>query len=1026
MSSRFQSIAILLLALCCLTAGAQPVSLFFRHISTENGLSHNKINCIMQDSKGFTWIGTDDGLNKYDGYRFDVFRHFPNQQHGLSGNIITDILEDSSGIFWISSADGGLTRYDEKAAPGTKFVNYSHLPGDATSIPTSIINALLFDRKGYLWMATSGAGLIRFDTKTGSFIKVEGETKRTCTDLCLDANGIIWSGREGGSYLKVNSATLEVENDKKYYNPYEKHPHVTVTKLYRDSNNDIWFGSWDHAIYKYSYQTGIEEVLASGHGTNDLGSDEATSFMEDGKGKMWIGTKNSGLLLMDLRSGEYSRHQHSASKEGTVISNNIHCLYRDKKDNLWVGTDKGVSLFLSGSNFFTQQFLPPLPGKYHPVNVNDFYFAPDHRLWMATTDGIFIKDQDHFNYFPVIYNDTTLNITKFFSDSHGNMYLGSDYSLFSFQPETMQYSLLPNTQNDMVMNRIIASRVVSIIEDSINGKPALIVSPFGHYLTYYDLTDKIWISRSDSINQILSRFNIPDNLVHKIYKDRKKRIWLATVKNGLGKWDAVEKKFNYFINDPVKATSISNNHVVDVEADLHGNLWVSTFGGGLNEMNTSTDQFEHISNSVNLLEGLTIDHKGSIWMIGNGNLHQYHPVKKSFQTFILPDLEKSGGVRGDIYQDEDGFLYVGGTGFYIRFHPDSIRSADKYPSVRITDFFVFDSSYYDRLDNQASIKLHYTENYFTIHFSAPWYEGNVYYQYMLEGVDPKWVDAGQQNTAPYTHINGGHFTFKVRATNTPGIWSEKPTSLGIYIVPPFWEKWWFYAMMGAIFLLIIYAGYRYRINELLKRQAIRNKIAQDLHDNVGSTLSSISVYSQVARIYKEQKKENDLVDTLEKISITSGEMISEMNDIVWAINPRNDSMEKIVQRMESFAKPLLKAADINFVLHYQENIFKLNVSMEKRKNFYLIFKEAVNNSMKYACCTMLTVTITVLHENIELRIEDNGIGFDPEKIIMEHSHTLSGNGLRNMKMRANEMGAKLKIESEKGKGTVLLLKFDLT
>jgi signal transduction histidine kinase len=216
--------------------------------------------------------------------------------------------------------------------------------------------------------------------------------------------------------------------------------------------------------------------------------------------------------------------------------------------------------------------------------------------------------------------------------------------------------------------------------------------------------------------------------------------------------------------------------------------------------------------------------------------------------------------------------------------------------------------------------------------------------------------------------------------------------------------------------------YRYRINELLNRQAIRNKIAQDLHDNVGSTLSSISVYSQVAKIYQQQNKMDPLQDTLEKISLTSSEMISEMNDIVWAINPRNDNMATILQRMESFARPLLASQDVRFHFSYDLSVQHQHLEMTKRKNFYLIFKEGVNNRNEIFHCKNIWVDINLHHHRLAITVKDDGKGFDIKKV--KSMNTLSGNGVRNMEMRSREMKGSFKIDSGE-QGTTISLRFPI-
>ncbi|MGZ5287240.1 MAG: triple tyrosine motif-containing protein, partial [Flavisolibacter sp.] len=581
-----------------------------------------------------------------------------------------------------------------------------------------------------------------------------------------------------------------------------------------------------------------------------------------------------------------------------------------------------------------------------------------------------------------------------------------------------------------VMNRIIDSRIVSVVQDTIQGRPVLITSPYGHFLAYYDLQQKKWISRLDSLN-IVQRFNLRDNLVRKLYKDSHGNIWTAGIKTGLGQWIRNSwPRLEFFMHDPSNPESISGNNVYDIEEDHLGNLWIGIYGGGLNYFNVKTKTFTPVPSSQYLVEGITIDHHQHVWMISNGKVHKYDPGKKTHESFDLPDLEKTGGVKGHIFKDRQGKLYVAGSNYFISFHPDSIRTGTFATKVHLTDFQIFNKSY-SHLLQQEKIRLHYRENYFAFEFAAPDYASGstVQYAYMLEGFDKDWVEAGDRNYVSYPNLEGGDYTFKVRASTIPGTWPKNFASVKISIIPPFWKTAWFYLLCAILLLLAIYIVYRYRINELLKRQAIRNRIAQDLHDNVGSTLSSISVYSQVARIYHDQQKEKDLKSTLEKISSTSSEMISELNDTVWAINPRNDQMSVIFQRMESFAKPLLAAQQIRLQFSFDQQLESLNLEMETRKNFYLIFKEAVNNVIKYADCSQLNVHITQEGQKIHMVINDNGKGFDLSKTSegFKSSDVYGGgNGLKNMQRRALEMKGILKMQSEPGNGTRLHLVFPIT
>ena len=732
--------------------------------------------------------------------------------------------------------------------------------------------------------------------------------------------------------------------------------------------------------YCFNIKTKREEAFRKDNTPWSFPNDEIESIAADSKGRLWMAGRYYGLTIYDKHQKKFFNYRYNAALEGTVPDNHINCVYIDRTGIVWLGTNKGMSVYNPSQQSFEQIFLP---NQNSNIDIYDFYRDEKNKLWLATSEGIFIQEDGakNFHLKKIIYKGQKLSVTKFFKDGDSTFYIGTNYSLFVYDPVTNDISLLPNTEKDKVMNGIIDSRVVSVMRDTIESHPVLLVSPYGHYITYYDLVDEQWVSRTDSIKDIIRKFNLKDNLFRKFYRSSNGHVWFAMSKYGLGAWQNHSMpSLNYFTNNPVKKESISNDNVYDILEDAKGNLWISTFGGGLNYFNIATQKFTHISATNNVIEGIETDSSGNVWMISNGNLHKYDPQLETYSTLTLPDLEKSGGVKGYIYKDNDGNMYVAGINYFIQFNPQHVKEINAQPEVYFTDFKIFDSSFSDLLA-EKNIRLRYFQNYFTIEFSAPQFTGNpAQYAYILEGIDKQWTDAGNRNFANYSNLPDGNYIFKVRASNKKGKWDAETASIKITIIPPFWERWWFYVLCTVVTALATYALYRYRINELLKRQAIRNKIAQDLHDNMGSTLTSISVYSQVAKIYHQQHKEEQLQQTLEKIGTTSGEMISEMNDIVWTINPRHDHMSTIIQRMESFARPLLQTKNIALSFNYDQSVLDLNLQMEKRKNFYLIFKEAINNALKYSCCKTMDVTVRHNHSTIELAVKDNGVGFDADKI----------------------------------------------
>jgi ligand-binding sensor domain-containing protein/two-component sensor histidine kinase len=1009
-------VAILLLMGCRLSA--QAPALYFEKITVQNGLSNNRVNCMVQDKRGFMWLGTNDGLNRFDGHHFTIFRNKPGDSTSLSGNIITDLLEDKEGLLWIATADGGLTRYDYRLPPAQQFKQYKHLPGDTNGIPVNTLNALLEDRQGYLWLATGGKGVIRFDKKTGMFRPLVKTWTRTILDLCLDANGTIWAGRQGGGLLQFDPVRFTYTTDKRYDDLYAQLPHVVVTSLFCDQAKNMWYGSWDKFLYHFN--TSNQQETAYG---NDFVPDVVNSIAQDVQGRLWLGGKTAGLQLFDPATGRFAQFTQNPLLEGTLSDNTINCVYIDRQGTAWVGTNKGISISLPVQQQFAQRFLPTIPGSELPV-VYDFYKDTVGHLWIGSGNGLHLQrsGQQGFSHIPLRYKGFPLAVTHFFADGRGQLYLGTNYSLFRFDPTTLSISLLPNTEQDQVMNKIIESRIVSVVAETIDGHPTLLVSPYGHFLSYYDLTEQRWVSRLDTNKKIIQTFNIKDNLVRKLYRSPTGELWLANTKEGLGHWTHQPlPHISFYKNNPQQNTGPSNNHIYDIAADGR-HLWLSTYGGGLNHFNTATKTFTHLPASPNLLEGIATDRQGAVWMVSNGHLQRYDTLTKAVTAFHLPDLEKSGGVSGYIYTDAEGMMYVGGRNYFISFNPSAIRVQSQAPAVFFTDFKIFNTSY-SHLLGSPTIELSYRQNYFTLEFSAPEYGFTepVQYAYMLEGVDKDWVECGTRNFASFSNLRGGTYTFKVKASNQPGTWNSTVRSINIVIIPPVWQRWWFFLLSAALVAGIIYWIYRYRINELLKRQAIRNKIAQDLHDNVGSTLSSISVYSQVAQIQHETGNKEATNDVLAKISSASTDMISELSDTVWAINPANDNMEKIVQRMESFARPLMAARNIRFTFNYPAGLGNINLTMEKRKNFYLIFKEAINNAVKYSGSSHVVATMVVEGPRLRLQVGDDGVGFNKQQEMDGQPGSLSGNGLRNMLLRAKEMKGQLDIETAPGQGTVINL-----
>lgn len=1014
-------ISLFLILLTQTATATELPDIFFKKIGLENGLSHRKVNCILQDKRGFLWFGTEDGLNRYDGRYVVCYQYRHNDKTSISGNIINDLYEDKDGIIWIATQDGGMTRYDYRLSASRQFKQFRHNSHNVTGIPENGINKIIEDSAGSLWLGTSANFAVRFNKKTEQFDTPVRKGTKCVFALIMGRNDTLLVGRAGGGLLKINTKTLGYRSDERYEDLYAALPHVSITSMFKDNKGGIWLGSWDKAVYRLSPDASGEISVGSAFQKAGIVKDDYVSFAEDANGQIWMAGKKTGVAVYDPVENRITNLRHNEQKDGSLSDDHVNAVYRDRKGIIWIATNNGVNVF---NPLFTPFVQHMLPKRATDVLIYDFYKTDEGNLLIGTSDGIYVKKNGstRLEHKAVTFRGQPLSITTFFKDGDQQLYIGTDYTVFRYDVKMNKVFLLPNTDADPVMKKLINSRIVSIVRDTLDNHPVLLVSPYGHYLTYYDLAENKWVSRLDSVKKILKKYNIRDNLIRRFYKDKRQNIWLANFKTGLGDWEAKAQNVNYYTNDIDNRYSLSSNNVYDIQEDYGGNLWVSTYGGGINYFNRKKKKFYHLSESSNLSEGLQMDHNDNLWMLCNGHVHKYDPAISVYSCYDIPLLQNTGGLSGYIFKDGRGTLYAAGVNYYITFDPAAVAKIDHNPDIYFTDFKIFNIPHNEYLQKKV-IELDYSQNQISIEYSAPEYSGdNLQYSYKLEGFDKNWIVAGKRNTVEYANLKAGNYQFQVKATNWRGTFTKKVSIIHVVIAPPFWQTGWFSAAMFTLMSGIIYFIYRNRVNNLLKQQAIRNGIAQDLHDQIGSTLSSISVYSEVAKRYYEQGDKNKMTEVLDTISFTADDMVTEMGDIVWAINPQNDHLESVLQRVKSYAEPLCLVKGIHFIFKYDPAMSANNIGMQDRKNLFLILKEAINNAIKHSECRNLFVNLMQHEKTAELIIKDDGRGFDMQKTGPANNYA-SGNGLFNIKNRAQQLDAAIEYRSEPGMGTYIRIAF---
>jgi two-component sensor histidine kinase len=518
------------------------------------------------------------------------------------------------------------------------------------------------------------------------------------------------------------------------------------------------------------------------------------------------------------------------------------------------------------------------------------------------------------------------------------------------------------------------------------------------------------------------QFKIP---FYAMVEDGQGNIWAGAL-DGLYRYNRATTTVTKYIHDAANPQSISDNEIRSICLSKTSGVWIGTLSGGLNHLDTATGIFTAYTTANGLpnnsIYTILEDHNGHLWLGTNAGLCRFNTTDHSVRNYTprdgIQNLEFNTNAAS---QAPNGLLCFGGTTGFNIFHPDSLSNGFEPPKAVITRFKIFDEEY---AVPSSILTLPHGQNSFSFEFaSLSYYRSSEHqYAYMLEGADKDWINSGNRHYTSYAHLPPGKYTFKVRVANHTGVWSKEITTLAFIINPAWYNTWWFRLAIGLLVAAGVYGLYSYRIRQMQKLYTVRNHIASDLHDEIGSTLSSISLMSGMMQ-RKLQAGDTAVNSLLLQVSSNTSYMLEALSDIVWAINSSNDRFDNVVNRMRAFAIELLEPADIHIDFVVVDDLCDLKLDMQQRKNLYLIFKEALHNTVKYAACTNVTIQISCLAtKTLMLEIKDDGKGFDLKKSNTENI-SLSGNGIRNMKKRAAELSGRLDIISAPEKGTSILLVF---
>jgi ligand-binding sensor domain-containing protein/two-component sensor histidine kinase len=1008
------------------TAQENTPRLRFELINADHGLSVGTMTGMLKDRRGFLWFISSNGINRFDGYEFKVFRSDPADHTTISPGMAINCAEDQKGNIWIAcDIPWGLNSYNPNTG---KFTRYNEDPFYKKHFPERRVWRILFDKKNVLWMCVEGQGVFSWDQETNAVRHYKHDPNdpfsladNNTWDCDMDSSGNIYF------CTPDNIDMLNVRTGKFRHFPLNlkikrRADNTWDLQIEIDSKNNLWVTT-PEGLKKMDPLTGQLTAFVHSDSFNSISGDKISAVKETPDGKIWINT-STGLNVYDPRANKFSLYKSSAS-DPYSISNFQWGLCYDNSGVMWIpGTTSLNKVNLIPVKFHSEWNWP-----------NSIFQDRDGKILVADHYTVYVFDPVRRKFTPFLPDNTAKklltgrNFQSIFQDRDGVYWFGVDFKhLVSYDPNTKNwrtYQFKHDHHKDSL-------GVVDIL------------SP-----VYQDRQGKIWfggVSGACNYDPTTKKFksflvdpkkgSLPINNVYSVFDPGDGRVWFGS--EGLSYYDAQKDAIIPARFDQNEAARILSRSRISCtyKAGDHV-MWIGTQGSGLFLLDFKTGECRRITTkhglSSDMVFGIMKDKQGNLWITTGDGLSKYTPPGEQFD-------EKNNGVFR-IYNRNDGlpakpcrmthpltsndgtmyFVVDGGYNGLVFFNPDSLEDNPFRPPVFVTDFKLFNKSVLpgdstavlrSTIESTKEIILSYKQNVISFTFSALSFvhPENNKYAYKLDGFDKEWIftDASKR-FANYTNLDPGEYTFLVKASNNDGVWNETPTSIYLVIKPPFWQTWWFRSLVVMILVALAYGIYRYRLSQLIRLQNIRNKISSDLHDDIGSTLNSISVYSEVA-IQEPSKHEH----ALRMIGESSRKIIDSMSDIVWTINPGNDSFEEIILRMRSLAFNLLRTKNIEFTFRAAEELNELRLSMEDRRNLFLIFKECINNLVKYAEATSVNIQLEYTDKKIRLLISDNGKGFDA-------TQPSNGNGLKSMKRRAKEMKASLKIESVTGSGTSIEL-----
>ena len=1022
----------------------------FKNITIEDGLSQSTVETIYQDSKGYIWIGTNDGLDRYNGYEFKHYKHDKYDKNSIANNYIVDIIEDKNGYIWVSTI-GGLSRIN----PDKDEIKNYYSKEDSGNLSNSNLWQILCTKDNRL-IASTIDGLNVYDKNKDKFTRIlykEGELpSQYIYSLEEDINGHIWVGTDNG--------LVELDKDLNIVKSYQDAIEDSdVYNVYDDSKGNIWVCTLDNGLFKINLDDNSVENYKNNNSKISIPSNNVRDIISDSEGKLWIAT-DKGLCTFDYEREEFITYNKKSYQSNSLIDDEIFCLLKDSSGLIWIGTYSGISRFNPNSNF-THFKLDPYEDNSISGNViHGIYEDDDKTLWIGTNEsGVNIINGESIKHLNKENSNIVSDLIEDITGFKNYIFIGTNEGLSVLvknDKTAKNYTITNYTTKD----GLPSNKIRSLFIDS---KGYLWIGT-NKGLAILDTNNNKIID----ITYIVDEMGVSDKFIRAVYEDSKGNYYIGCfLEGGLIKINPNTKEYKIYKNIENDDSSISNNSIRYINEDLYGNILVGT-SHGINILNLSTDKFNHYTEKDGLINntiyGILVDKNNGIWMSTNAGISKLSTEDATFKNFTITDGLQSNEFNGRAcFKSKDGNMYFGGINGFNVFNSQDIELSTFEPKVIFDNFEINGTNKKDI----SNIKFKSNENNIKINFFTNDYKNTktTQYYYKLEGLENEW-NMTNSNSLVFANLGSGDYTLKIKTITQHGVMSDE-SSVHFTINPPIWRS--NYAICIYLILIIIsILRYMHKVNTLdrlvnertnkLRKEMEKNeqlfKKVLSLEQNKNNYFVNLShelrtplnVLSSINQLIKEFTKKDNFI-TPEKLSYYMGIMdrncsrlLSLINNLIdhtkiennsYIINKKDEDIVYLVEETVLDMKDYIeeKGLELIFDTDVEEKVIRCDkVDIER------CIINLVGNAVKFTPeGGLIEVLLQDLDDKVKIIVKDNGIGISEEnqKIIFDRFNQVvdesseqkggSGLGLTITKQLITLHNGEIYVESEVGVGSEFII-----